>query len=74
MKRQTALQWLLKQWPILESQIPPYIINQAIEMEREEIEDAYIDGQTISNGYQGKSDYYNKTYDQNENRNYARRT
>jgi len=36
-KKQTALQWLLEQWPILESQLPSSIINQALEMEREQI-------------------------------------
>jgi hypothetical protein len=37
-KKQTAVQWLLEQWPILESQLPKAIINQALEMEREQIE------------------------------------
>jgi hypothetical protein len=43
-KKQTAVQWLLEQWPILESQLPSYIINQALEMERQQIVDAWNDG------------------------------
>jgi hypothetical protein len=38
-KKQTAVQWLLEQWPILESQLPKAIIDQALEMEREQIEE-----------------------------------
>lgn len=38
-KKQTAVQWLLEQWPILESQLPSSIIEQAKQMEREQIED-----------------------------------
>jgi chemotaxis methyl-accepting protein methylase len=71
MKRQTALQWLLEQWPILESQLPPYIINQALEMEREQIYNAWNDG--CSEGIEGGQstnceEYFKETYGgQNEN-------
>ena len=40
-KKQTAVEWLLEEWPILESQIPPRIIEQAKEMEKEQIIDAW---------------------------------
>jgi len=43
-KKQTAVQWLLEQWPILESQLPSSIIDEALKMEREQIIDAYYDG------------------------------
>jgi hypothetical protein len=43
-KKQTALQWLLEQWPILESQLPTAIINNALQMERQQIIDAWNDG------------------------------
>jgi hypothetical protein len=33
MSKQTAVEWLIEQWPILESQIPPRIIEQAKDME-----------------------------------------
>jgi hypothetical protein len=71
MKRQTALQWLLEQWPILESQIPPYIFNQALQMEREQIYNAWNDG--CSEGIEGGQstnceEYFKETYGgQNEN-------
>jgi len=42
MKRQTALQWLLEQWPILQSQLPSYVIEEALQMEREQIIEAYV--------------------------------
>ena len=41
MKKQTAVEWLVEQWPILESQIPERILKQAKEMEREHLEEAY---------------------------------
>jgi hypothetical protein len=58
MKKQTALKWLLEQWPILESQIPPAIINNALQMEREQIEDAFYEG---VDGGSGEL-YYKETY------------
>jgi hypothetical protein len=38
-KKQTAVQWLLEQWPILQSQLPSSIIDEALQMEREQIEE-----------------------------------
>jgi hypothetical protein len=32
----TAVEWLLDEWPVMKSQIPPYIIEQAKAMEREQ--------------------------------------
>ncbi len=32
----TAVEWLIEQWPILESQIPERILKQAKEMEKEQ--------------------------------------
>jgi hypothetical protein len=37
MERLTAVEWLIEQWPILESQIPERILEQAKEMEKEQI-------------------------------------
>ena len=34
--KQTAIEWLLEEWPILESQIPPRIIEQAKAMENKQ--------------------------------------
>jgi len=33
----TALEWLLDQWPILESKIPIRILEKALEMEKQQI-------------------------------------
>lgn len=35
----TALEWLLDQWPILESKIPIRILEEALEMEKQQIID-----------------------------------
>ena len=35
MNRQTAVEWLIEQWPILESQIPERILEQAKAMEEQ---------------------------------------
>jgi hypothetical protein len=40
MERLTAVEWLVEQWPILESQIPERILEQAKEMEKEQIVNA----------------------------------
>jgi HEPN domain-containing protein len=40
----TAVEWLIEQWPILESQLPQQLIQQAKEMEKEQIIEAYWDG------------------------------
>jgi hypothetical protein len=57
MSKQTALKWLLEQWPILESQIPSSIIDEAKQMEKEQIKDAYDNGEDRSSEL-----YYNDTY------------
>lgn len=47
--KQTAMQWLLQQWPILESQIPPAIINNTLQMEREQIIESFMEGTKMDN-------------------------
>ncbi len=61
MSKQTALQWLLEQWPILKSQLPSYIVDEALQMEREQIIDAYYEGKEYGFKEQGEQ-YYNETY------------
>ena len=39
--KQTAVEWLVEQWPILESQLPQQLIEQAKEMENERVTEAY---------------------------------
>ena len=58
----TALEWLLDQWPILESKIPIRILEEALEMEKQQIKDAfqykffhpYVENEP--------EQYYNETY------------
>jgi hypothetical protein len=38
---QTAVEWLIEQWPILESQLPQQLIQQAKEMENERLTESY---------------------------------
>lgn len=40
----TAVEWLLNEWPILESQLPVRLVEEAKEMEREQIIQAYSHG------------------------------
>jgi hypothetical protein len=42
--KQTAVEWLIEQWPILESQLPSWLIEQAKEMEKEQIIESYRQG------------------------------
>ena len=64
--KQTAVEWLIEQWPILESQLPDWLIEQAKEMEKQQIMDAYlIDGYTdLTNDYWRIEfeEYYNETF------------
>ena len=39
--KQTAVEWLIEQWPILESQLPSWLVEQAKAMEKQQIIDAY---------------------------------
>lgn len=73
MSNMTAVEWLLEEWPILQSQIPTRIIDQAKEIGKEQIEDVYGHGQ--NNGYMyanskaitiRKDQYYNATFKGNK--------
>ena len=39
------------------------VLKEIREIHKQEIEEAYVDGQTISNAYSGASDYYNETFE-----------
>jgi hypothetical protein len=60
----TAVEWLIEQWPILESQIPERILEQAKEMEKEQIQSAYRKGHTESSWgrHSNSENYYNETF------------
>jgi hypothetical protein len=62
MAQQTALEWLINEWPILESNIPPRIIEQAKAMEKEQIIKACESHADYPFEYIDFIDYYNETY------------
>ena len=69
--KQTAVEWLIEQWPILESQIPERILEQAKDMEKEQIEDAFVEcwKANMPDGYECKlsaEEYYNETFKNSE--------
>ena len=68
--KQTSIEWLVEQLPIRVKNYLPEEIAKALQMHKEEIEDAYGHGQ--NNGYMyahkkaitiTKENYYNKTYE-----------
>jgi hypothetical protein len=69
--KQTAVQWLIEQWPILESQIPERILEQAKAMEKQQILYAYecgfFDPQSNKDLFplEGSEQYYTETYESN---------
>ncbi len=68
MKQQTAVEWLVNQVEDYLGDIPTDIIEQAKEMEKEQIETAYLKGQdNIDNegwyiNENGQELYYNTTF------------
>jgi hypothetical protein len=62
MSKQTAVQWLLEQWPILKSQLPSSIIDEALQMEREQIIDAYYYDPNCDEIKDDGEHYYKETY------------
>ena len=68
--KQTAVEWLIEQWPILESQIPERILEQAKAMEKEQIIEAYYqigkDHQDMIFPIEKNAEqYYKETYESN---------
>jgi len=64
MKNKTAVEWLIEQWPILETQIPERILEAAKELERQQIIIAWNDGLygSLRNGEDNAEQYYNEIY------------
>ena len=61
MSKQTAVQWLAEQM-LHPNSFNPYI-EQALQMEREQIEDAYGDGLNAHRvDFCNRNEYYQKTY------------
>ena len=75
MKKQTALQWLISEWPILESQIPQRVIDIAVEIEKMQIINAHgvktfqgrEDGVDFWKEVTGEQ-YYNEQYEREDNK------
>jgi hypothetical protein len=63
------VEWLVEQWPILESQIPERILEQAKEMEKEQIIKAHTNGwnKGIQNELITSQEYYKETYESKTN-------
>ena len=67
MSNQTAIEWLESEFIKLESTTGVHgimydLIEQAKEMEKEQIEDAWTDGMKSNQGYFESEQYYNKTF------------
>jgi hypothetical protein len=68
--KQTAIEWLLKEWPILKSELPHWLIEQAKEIEKEQMDkvagDWWDEGACYVSGgerkYESFEQYYNETY------------
>jgi hypothetical protein len=65
-KQQTAIDWLIEQWPILESDLPDWLIQQAKEIEKEQIVNA-VDDRFNYDSWSSSiptlgEQYYNETY------------
>jgi len=64
----TAVEWLIEQWPILESQLPQQLIKQAKEIEKEQIVKAAYEfmGTNFDSNMGRAEKYYNQTFKQKE--------
>jgi len=70
MKAITAVEWLIEQLQAPCRGIPGHIIEQAMEMEEDQIKEAFELGELNENSYQhvgkrihkDKEEYYNKSY------------
>lgn len=67
--KKTAVEWLLNEWQTLETTLPNSLIEKVLEMEKQQIIDAYRDGrsdqQSARNGkfYSRMAEqYYNETF------------
>ena len=68
MAQQTSVEWLIQQVngnpaTTMAMDIPEDIIEQAKEMEKDHLENAWMDGLDYGSNNKDFEDYYNKTYD-----------
>jgi hypothetical protein len=64
MKQISAVEWLVEQWPILESQLPSWLIDKAKEMEKGQIMKTWYDCKLsiIERNPTDAEQYYNETF------------
>ena len=65
MENKTAIQWLFEKLPTIDKHEPYYeeIFKEALEMEKQQILDAWQYGMKSDNGHFGTAkEYYNRTY------------
>lgn len=60
--KQTAVEWLMEKLTSPKHINVPKIIQQAKEMERQEIIDAYNEADTFPQSYHNAENYYNKNF------------
>ena len=62
----TAIEWLIEQWPIIKSQLPPWLIKQALEMEKDQRKDSFMEGHNVCRCVTDNTDeaeeIFNETY------------
>ncbi len=62
-KQLTAVEWLVEQLPLIQQEGLRYVIEQAKQMEKEQIIDAYYQGDADSdNIHVDAEQYYNETF------------
>jgi len=62
--KQTAVEWLVEQLPLIQQEGLRYVIEQAKQMEKEQIENAYNDCEWTGDHEDGEQ-YYKETYENN---------
>jgi len=60
----TSIEWLIEEWPRIETMVPPRIIEQAKEMHKQEIINSFKDAQVlkIMKDETRAEQYYNETF------------
>jgi hypothetical protein len=66
MSKQTAVEWLVEQMKLDELFNADYFIQQAKEMEKEQIKEAFDNGNEQGYLCEGGKQYYNETYKKEE--------
>jgi hypothetical protein len=64
MEKLTAVEWLIEEWSSLKFQLPPWLIEKVIKMEKEQIIDAtrIARQDDFWEKYKSYEDYYNTTF------------